>query len=53
MQRNLVRWAVAYGAAAFALLLGIDAFAQELGWPESVGCNIPLAFICRLTLPFS
>ena len=33
-QRKLVQWAVAYGAAAFALLQGIDIVAQRFGWPE-------------------
>ena len=35
-QRKLVQWAVAYVAAAFALLQGIDIVAQRFGWPESV-----------------
>jgi TolB-like protein/Tfp pilus assembly protein PilF len=34
-QRKLVQWAVAYVAAAFALLQGIDIVAQHFGWPES------------------
>ncbi|MEO5718952.1 MAG: tetratricopeptide repeat protein [Chthoniobacterales bacterium] len=33
-QRKLVQWAVAYGAAAFALMQGIDIVAQRFGWPE-------------------
>ena len=33
-QRKLVQWAVAYAAAAFALLQGIDIVAQRFGWPE-------------------
>ena len=33
-QRKLVQWAVAYVAAAFALLQGIDIVAQRFGWPE-------------------
>lgn len=32
-QRKLVQWALAYGAAAFALLQGIDIVAQRFGWP--------------------
>jgi TolB-like protein len=32
--RKLVQWAVAYVAAAFALLQGIDIIAQRFGWPE-------------------
>jgi TolB-like protein/predicted Zn-dependent protease len=33
-QRKLVQWTVAYVAAAFALLQGIDIVAQRFGWPE-------------------
>jgi TolB-like protein/Flp pilus assembly protein TadD len=33
-QRKLVQWMVAYVAAAFALLQGIDIVAQRFGWPE-------------------
>ena len=33
-QRKLVQWAIAYVAAAFALLQGIDIVAQRFGWPE-------------------
>ena len=33
-QRKLVQWAVAYVAAAFALLQGIDIVAQRFDWPE-------------------
>jgi TolB-like protein/Tfp pilus assembly protein PilF len=35
-ERKLVQWALAYAAAAFALLQGIDIVAQRFGWPESV-----------------
>ena len=35
-QRKLVQWAVAYVAAAFALLQGIDMFAQRFAWPDSI-----------------
>ena len=35
-QRKLVQWSVAYVAAAFALLQGLDIVAQRFGWPESV-----------------
>ena len=35
-QRKLVQWAVAYVAAAFALLQGVDIVAQRFGWPDSV-----------------
>jgi len=34
-QRKLVQWAIAYVAAAFALLQGIDIVAQRFGWPEA------------------
>ena len=33
-RRKLVQWAIAYVAAAFALLQGIDIVAQQFGWPE-------------------
>src|SRR5205814_10685590 len=33
-QRKLVQWTVAYVAAAFALLQGIDIVAQRFGWSE-------------------
>src|SRR5882757_10819744 len=33
-QRKLVQWSLAYVAAAFALLQGIDIVAQRFGWPE-------------------
>src|SRR5437868_14395300 len=33
-QRKLVQWTVAYIAAAFALLQGVDVVAQRFGWPE-------------------
>ena len=35
-QRKLVQWAVAYAAGAFALLQGIDIFAQRFAWPDSI-----------------
>lgn len=35
-QRKLVQWGLAYVAAAFALLQGIDIFAQRFGWPEAI-----------------
>jgi TolB-like protein/Flp pilus assembly protein TadD len=35
-QRKVVQWAVAYAAAGFALLQGLDIVAQRFGWPESV-----------------
>ena len=33
-QRKLVQWTLAYVAAGFALLQGIDIVAQRFGWPE-------------------
>ena len=44
-QRKLVQWALAYVAAAFALLQGIDIVAQQFGWPEGVRRGITLALI--------
>jgi TolB-like protein/Tfp pilus assembly protein PilF len=35
-QRKLVQWALAYVAAAFALLQGIDIVAAKFGWPDSI-----------------
>src|SRR6476660_2202496 len=42
-QRKLIQWAIAYVAAAFALLQGIDIIAQQFGWPEDVRRGITLA----------
>ena len=44
-QRKLVQWALAYIAAAFALLQGIDIVAQQFGWSEDVRRGITLALI--------
>lgn len=44
-QRKLVQWAIAYVAAAFALLQGIDIVAQQFGWPERVRRGITLALV--------
>ena len=44
-QRKLVQWAIAYVAAAFALLQGIDIVGQQFGWPESVRRGITLALV--------
>jgi TolB-like protein len=44
-QRKLVQWAIAYVAAAFALLQGIDIIAQQFGWPEGVRRGVTLALI--------
>ena len=35
-QRRLVQWALAYVAAALALLQGIDIVAQRFRWPDSI-----------------
>ncbi|MBS0284584.1 MAG: hypothetical protein JSS15_09205, partial [Proteobacteria bacterium] len=35
-QRKLVQWALAYIAAAFALLQGIDIVANKFNWPDSL-----------------
>src|SRR2546430_9666843 len=35
-QRKLVQWAVAYVAAAFALIQGLDIVAQRFSWPDSI-----------------
>jgi len=35
-QRKLVQWTLAYIAAAFALLQGVDIVAQRFGWPDQV-----------------
>src|SRR6266496_3929798 len=44
-QRKLVQWGVAYVAAAFALLQGVDIVAQQFGWPEGVRRGITLALV--------
>jgi len=44
-QRKLVQWAIAYLAAAFALLQGIDIVAQQFDWPEGVRRGITLALV--------
>src|SRR5437870_7653266 len=43
--RKLVQWAIAYVAAAFALLQGIDIIAQQFGWPEGVRRGITLGLV--------
>ncbi|MEO6227611.1 MAG: tetratricopeptide repeat protein, partial [Thermomonas sp.] len=44
-QRKLVQWSVAYVAAAFALLQGVDIVAQQFGWPETLQRGITLALV--------
>jgi TolB-like protein len=42
-QRKLVQWALAYGAAAFALLQGIDIVAQRFAWPDAIERGLIIA----------
>ena len=51
-ERKLVQWALAYIAAAFALLQGLDIIAQQFGWPDAVrrGITIALALGFFVTL---
>ncbi|MGH8162983.1 MAG: tetratricopeptide repeat protein, partial [Rhodanobacteraceae bacterium] len=42
-QRKLVQWAVAYVAAAFALLQGLDIVAQRFAWPDWIERALILA----------
>ncbi len=44
-ERKLVQWSLAYVAAAFALLQGMDIIAQQFGWPEAVRRSITLALV--------
>jgi TolB-like protein/Tfp pilus assembly protein PilF len=44
-QRKLVQWAVAYVAAAFALLQGVDIVGQQFDWPETLQRIITLAMM--------
>jgi len=44
-ERKLVQWAIAYVAAAFALLQGIDIVAQQFDWPEGVRRGITLGLV--------
>ena len=41
-QSKLVQWALAYIAAAFALLQGADVIAQQFGWPDAIRRAITL-----------
>src|SRR6266550_2522934 len=53
-QRKLVQWTLAYVAAAFALLQGIDIVAQRFGWPEQtmrfVIIGLSIGFFVTLVL---
>src|SRR5690242_6456528 len=42
-QRKLVQWALAYVAAAFALLQGTDIIAQRFGWPDIIERTLIIA----------
>jgi TolB-like protein/Tfp pilus assembly protein PilF len=44
-QRKMVQWALAYGAAAFAFLQGVEIIGQQFEWPESVRRGITLALV--------
>jgi phage shock protein PspC (stress-responsive transcriptional regulator) len=44
-QRKLVQWALAYVAASFALLQGIDIVAQRFDWPQQTIRLVILAMI--------
>ena len=47
-QRKLVQWALAYVAAAFALLQGVDIIAQRFAWPESIERGLIVALAVGL-----
>ncbi|HEX3125463.1 MAG TPA: hypothetical protein VHQ21_19340 [Rhodanobacteraceae bacterium] len=51
-ERKLVQWALAYGAAAFALIQVSDVVAQQFEWPDGVrrGVTIALAVGFFVTL---
>ena len=49
-ERKLVQWALAYVAAAFALLQGLDIIAQQFGWPEGVRRGSTLALVVGFVL---
>ncbi len=42
-ERKLVQWALAYAAAAFALLQGLDIVGQQFDWSEGVRRGITIA----------
>ena len=44
-QRKLVQWALAYAAAAFALVQGVDLVASKFGWPNSFTRYLILAAV--------
>jgi len=44
-ERKLVQWALAYVAAAFALIQVTDVVAQQFGWPDGVRRGITIALV--------
>jgi hypothetical protein len=42
-ERKLIQWALAYVAAAFALLQAFDIVGQQFGWPDTVRRGITIA----------
>jgi TolB-like protein len=53
-QRKVVQWALAYGAAAFAVIQALDIVAQRFGWPDVlerlVIVALPLGLVVTLVL---
>jgi len=47
-QRKLVQWALAYVAAAFALLQGVDMVSAKFGWSNTVGRTLILVAVLGL-----
>jgi TolB-like protein len=45
-QRKLVQWALAYFAAAFALLQGVDIVAQRFAWPNAIERGLIIVVCC-------
>ena len=44
-ERKVVQWALAYAAAAFALLQAADIVAQQFGWPDGARRGITIALL--------
>jgi TolB-like protein len=44
-ERKLVQWGLAYVAAGFAALQGVDIVAQRFGWPESIERGLIIAIV--------
>ena len=49
-QRKIVQWALAYAAAAFALIQLLDLVGQRFGWPEPIGRILIVAAAVGLVL---